>query len=59
MKTWMTAWGAMMFYICLAQGVALLEGVVLLEEECYCGAGLGDPPPCCLSMHSLFLASFG
>ena len=26
--------------ICLAQGVALLGGVALLEEVCHCGGGL-------------------
>jgi len=41
------------------QGLALLEGVALLEEVCHCGGGLGDPPPNCLRMLSLFLASSG
>ena len=48
-----------MVCICLAQGVALVEGVALLEEVCQSGDGLGDTPPSCLSMLSLFLASFG
>ena len=48
-----------MDYICLAQGVALVEGVALLEEVCHSGGGLGDTPPSCLRMLSLFLASFG
>lgn len=28
--------------ICLAPGVALIEGVALLEEVCHCEGGLGD-----------------
>jgi len=43
----------------LAQGLALLEGVALLEEVYCCEGGLGDPPPSCLGMLSLFLASLG
>jgi len=31
---------AVMICICLAQGVALLEGVALMEEVCHCGVGL-------------------
>jgi len=49
----------MMVFICLAQGVALLEGMALLEEVCHCGGGIGDPHPSCLGLFSLFLASFG
>jgi hypothetical protein len=30
-------------WICLAQEVALLGGVALLEEVCHCGCGLWDP----------------
>jgi hypothetical protein len=29
-----------MVCICLTQGVALLEGMVLLEMVCHCGCGL-------------------
>ncbi len=47
-----------MVCICSAQGVALLEGVTLLEEVCHCGGGLGDPPPSCLRIFSLLLVSF-
>jgi len=47
-----------MVYICMAQGVALLEGVTLLEEVCHCEGGLGDPLPSCLRMLCLFLGSF-
>ena len=32
----------------MAPGMALLEGVALLEEVCHCGGGLRDPPPSCL-----------
>jgi len=35
-------------WICLAQGVALLGGVALLEEVCHCVSGLWDPSPSCL-----------
>lgn len=31
-----------------AQGLALLEGVTLLEKVCHGGGGLGDPHPSCL-----------
>ena len=44
--------------ICSSQGVALLESVALLEEVCHCRDGLGDLPPKCLSVPSLFLVSF-
>jgi hypothetical protein len=51
--------GSMMVCICKCKGVALLECVALLEEVCHYGDGHGDPPPRCLRMSSLFLASFG
>jgi hypothetical protein len=35
-------------WICLAQEVAQLGGVALLEEVCHCVGGLWDPPPSCL-----------
>jgi hypothetical protein len=43
-------------WICLAQGMTLLEGVALLEEVCYCGSGLLDPPPRCLEASLLLFA---
>jgi hypothetical protein len=47
----------------LAQGVALLEVVTLLEEVYHCGGGLWDPPPTNLGPRNLgaspFLAAFG
>ena len=46
---WVPASGCIYTYvvvcICLAQRVALLGGVDLLEEVCHCGDGLSDPPP--------------
>jgi hypothetical protein len=39
----------MVVLICLAQGMALLGGVILFEEVCHCGVGLWDPAPSCLS----------
>ena len=48
-----------MVCICLAQGVALVEGVALLEEVCHSGDGLGDTPPSCPRMLSLFLVPSG
>jgi hypothetical protein len=49
---------AVMVCISSSQRVALLEDVALLEEVCHCEDGLGDLPPSCLRMPSLFLASF-
>jgi hypothetical protein len=37
-----------MVYICLAQGVALLGSVALLNYVCHCGHGLQFPLPTCL-----------
>ena len=34
------AYESVMVCICSAQGVALLEGVSLLEKVCHCGCGL-------------------
>lgn len=44
-------------WLCLANGVALLGGVGLLEELCHCGSGIWDPPPSCLET-SLLQATF-
>jgi hypothetical protein len=46
-----------MFGPCLTQGVALLEGMVLLEEVCHYGGGLWDLPPSFLEV-SLLLSGF-
>ena len=42
-----------MVCILLAQGVAGLEGVALLEQVCHCGHGLYDPIPSYLEVSSL------
>ena len=46
-----------MVCICLAQGVAVLGGVALLEWVCHCGHGLLDPHPSCPEA-SILLAAF-
>ena len=35
-------------WISLAQGMALIVGVALLEEVCHCGGKPGNSPPGCL-----------
>ena len=49
---------SMVVWLCLAQGVALLRSVGLLEEVYHYWHGLWDPPPSCLE-ESLVLACFG
>ena len=48
---------SVMISICLAQGVALLGGMTLLEEVCHCRHGLLDPLPSHMGA-SLFLVVF-
>jgi hypothetical protein len=51
-------WVYLIVCICLAQGMALLGGLVLLEWVCHCGCGLKDPHPSFLGA-SLLLPAFG
>ena len=55
-RTFRRVFAIVMVHICLAQGVALLGDVALLELMCHCGCGISDPHPSCLE--ASILAAF-